>query len=66
MSLIKGLFNNSVSGFAEAFEACDQTSVWMQDAIDLWFGLYFLQQKTDASDPCQQIPYTIVRKWTIK
>lgn len=64
MSLIKGLFNNSVSGFAEAFEACDQTSVWMQDAIDLWFGLYFLQQKTDASDPCQQIPYTIVRKLT--
>lgn len=64
MSIIKALFNNSVSGFAEAFEACDQTSIWMQNAIELWFGLYFLQQKAQDSDPCQQIPYTIVRKLT--
>ena len=62
MSIINAIFNNTVDSFADAFKANDRTSTYMRDAINLWFGLYFTQGKTETSDPCQQIPFTIVRK----
>lgn len=66
MSIIRAIFSNSntVSSYADAFQASDRTSTWMKNAIAAWFDLYFVQGKTDESDPCQQIPYTIVRKLT--
>lgn len=64
MSIINALFSNSSNSYADAFQAQDRTSVWMQKAIPLWFDLYFAQGKTEDSDPCQQIPYTVVRKLT--
>lgn len=64
MSIINALFNKDVSSYTEAFQSADLTSVWMKQAIGTWFDLYFAQGKTKTSDPCQQIPYTIVRKLT--
>lgn len=64
MSIINALFNKDVSSYTEAFQAADITSTWMKTAIAEWFDLYFTQGKTDKSDPCQRIPYTIVRKLT--
>ena len=66
MSIIRAIFSNTnnVSSYADAFQASDRTSTWMKTAIAAWFDLYFVQDKTEDSDPCQQIPYTIVRKLT--
>jgi A118 family predicted phage portal protein len=36
----------------------------MQDAVSLWFSLYFDRPATPESDPCQRIAYTIVSKLT--
>ena len=36
----------------------------MKDAIRKWNDLYFQNAATPDSDPCQRIPYTIVRKLT--
>lgn len=47
-----------------AFQAQDITSTAMKSAIEDWFKLYYLQVPTKEEDPCQQIPYTIVRKLT--
>ena len=47
-----------------AFRAQDITSTAMKSAIEDWFRLYYLQVPTKEEDPCQQIPYTIVRKLT--
>ncbi len=46
----------------QAFGGTDITSQEMQTAISDWFSLYYNQQKTKDSDPCQRIAYTIVRK----
>ena len=62
MSIINAIFNNTASSYADAFKASDRTSQYMQAAISMWFELYFDQGKTDRHDPCQQIPFTIVRK----
>lgn len=66
MSIIKAIFNNRVSGYAEAFKATDRTSSWMQKAIQEWFAMYFssVQAANEGEDPCQQIPYTVVNKLT--
>ena len=64
MSIFNALFNNKVGGYEEAFKSSDRTSVWMKQAISEWFDLYFVQKKTEESDPCQQIPYIVVRKLT--
>lgn len=48
----------------EAFKAKDCTTSAMQNAIKKWFALYFDQQPTKDSDPCQRIAYTIVNKLT--
>lgn len=61
---------NSVSGFSRTiayqsvFRAADITSDPMKKAIDDWYDLYFQRAATDKEDPCQRIPYTIVRKLT--
>lgn len=47
-----------------AFRAMDTTSDAMKAAIRKWFDLYFGKERTEDSDPCQQIPHTIVRKLT--
>lgn len=58
--------NNSmlrnVGAYQMAFQAMDITSLPMRHAIEDWYRLYYLQAPTKEEDPCQQIPYTIVRK----
>ena len=57
------LLKNS-TGYAAAFGAADITSERMRKAIQLWFSLYYHNEPTEKEDPCQQIPYTVVRKLT--
>ena len=64
MSIITALFDKSVHGYADAFKATDKTSDAMKEAIKDWFALYYQKEPTKDEDPCQQIPYTIVRKLT--
>lgn len=45
-----------------AFHAVDTTSNMMKAAIQRWYDMYYEKEATDESDPCQRIPYTIVRK----
>lgn len=52
------------SGYAAAFQASDVTTDEMRAAVKDWFRLYYQQNADDVEDPCQQIPYTIVRKLT--
>lgn len=47
-----------------AFRARDVTSLDMQRAITEWHNLYYQKAPTEQEDPCQQIPFTIVRKLT--
>ena len=47
-----------------AFRAKDITSTAMKKAIGDWYDLYYLKERTEKEDPCQQIPFTIVRKLT--
>lgn len=63
MSRYSNLLKNSTS-FAAAYGAADITSNDMKRAIETWFELYFRNEKTETEDPCQQIPYTVVRKLT--
>lgn len=55
---------SKASTYQTAFQATDTTSTAMKAAIDDWYWLYYLQEPTKDEDPCQQIPYTIVRKLT--
>lgn len=55
---------NYTSGLQLAFQAQDITTTAMKDAIEDWFRLYYLQKPTKDEDPCQQIPFTIIRKLT--
>jgi A118 family predicted phage portal protein len=64
VSIINAVFNNSVDSYRDAFKANDITSDWMKKAISDWFDLYFARVPTEKEDPCQQIPFTIVRKLT--
>ena len=45
-----------------AFHAVDTTSDMMKAAIQRWYDMYYEKEATEESDPCQRIPYTIVRK----
>lgn len=58
------IFNNASSEYKYAFQASDITSQLMRSAIEEWHELYFQKVPTEKEDPCQQIPYTIVRKLT--
>ena len=64
MSVITALFNKSAYSYSDAFKALDKTSAAMRTAIQEWFDLYYQNAPTKEEDPCQQIPYTIVRKLT--
>lgn len=55
---------HSAGTYQMAFQATDITSTEMKTAIEDWYRLYYLQEPTKDEDPCQQIPYTIVRKLT--
>lgn len=54
----------TIENYKEAFKAADITSVQMRDAIADWYEMYYRKVPTEKEDPCQQIPYTIVRKLT--
>lgn len=62
MSIISAIFSKSAYSYEDAFRAADKTSTYMRAAIQDWFDLYFQKEPTKEEDPCQQIPYTIVRK----
>lgn len=63
MSESIGIMRNS-SAYQLAFQAEDITSEAMKSAVNDWYQLYYLRAPTDKEDPCQQIPFTIVRKLT--
>lgn len=46
------------------FGAAECASTRMRQAVGQWFDLYFEREATEESDPCQQIPYTVVHKLT--
>lgn len=52
------------SDYETAFRALDMTSQEMKEAIAEWYDLYFDRFTSKDHDPCQRIPYTIVRKLT--
>ncbi len=54
----------NADGYALAFKANDITTAKMRKAIPEWFDLYYQKEPDKGEDPCQQIPYTIVRKLT--
>ncbi len=65
MSFISAIFSGpTAQSYQDAFHARDITSEWMRKAIQDWYSLYYQQEPTEQEDPCQQIPYTIVRKLT--
>lgn len=64
MSVIAALFDKSAYNYEDAFRAKDKTSAEMKEAIRDWFELYYIKTPTKDEDPCQQIPYTVVRKLT--
>lgn len=63
MSNFSALLSNA-SVYAQAFRAADITSREMRTAIPVWFDLYFQEKPSKEGDPCQRIPYTVVRKLT--
>lgn len=63
MSRYSNLLRNA-AGIAQVFKAVDITSDDMRLAIIDWFELYYRDAPTKTEDPCQKIPYTIVRKLT--
>lgn len=50
------------SDYEIAFRAVDMTSPEMKKAIQRWQNLYYEKAAAPDYDPCQRIPYTIVRK----
>lgn len=64
MNIAPEWYNNRTYNMQDAFGAADITSVPMRKAISDWFGLYYNKTPTETEDPCQQIPFTIVRKLT--
>lgn len=62
MSILAAL--TTAYGYEDAFGAKDSTSSEMRSAIEEWFRLYYNQEPTKDSDPCQRIAYTIVNKLT--
>lgn len=52
----------SIYSYEQAFGQWDKTSPAMRKAIERWFSMYYDGEATEAADPCQRIPYTIVNK----
>lgn len=61
---MSGVSNIFAADIQSAFQAKDITSDAMRKAIGDWYDLYYLKERTEKEDPCQQIPFTIVRKLT--
>lgn len=61
---MSAFFNRSADSYRDIFHAADITSDSMKAAIADWYDLYYQKEATEQEDPCQQIPYTIVRKLT--
>lgn len=59
-----GALLKNAGGYALAFKANDITTDKMRAAIPEWFELYYQERPDKGEDPCQRIPYTIVRKLT--
>ncbi len=59
---IFGVITNKAYGYEDAFGATDCTSAEMKQAIQEWFNLFYLAEKSKDSDPSQRVPYTIVSK----
>lgn len=64
MSVASAIFNRSADVYQSVFHAADITSNAMKQAVNDWYDLYYLKAPTEKEDPCQQIPYTVVRKLT--
>ena len=64
MSIVSALFNKTAYNYEDGFRALDKTSAAMKAAILEWFDLYYTKTVAKDEDPCQQIPYTVVRKLT--
>lgn len=62
MSIISAMFSNKAYNYEDAFKENDRASQYMKKAIGMWFDMYFATGKTETEDPCQQIPFTVVRK----
>lgn len=60
----RGNLLKNATGYAAAYGTADITTSKMRAAIAQWFELYYRNERTDEEDPCQQIPYTIIRKLT--
>ncbi len=52
----------SIYDYEGSFETADITTKAMRNAVEEWFSLYYQQDTTADSDPCQRIPYTVVNK----
>lgn len=61
---MSSVFNRLTDTYQSVFQAADITTDAMKHAITDWYDLYFQKAAADKEDPCQQIPYTIVRKLT--
>ena len=59
-----GALLKNADGYALAFRANDITTDLMRAAIPEWFEMYYQVMPDKGEDPCQRIPYTIVRKLT--
>ena len=61
---MSAIFNRSADNYRDIFHTSDITTDAMKLAIEDWYGLYYQRAATEREDPCQRIPYTIVRKLT--
>ena len=61
---MSAFFNRSADSYRDIFRASDITTDAMKAAINDWYELYYQKEPTEREDPCQRIPYTIVRKLT--
>lgn len=52
----------SIYDYEGSFETADTTTKAMRNAVEEWFSLYYQQDASADSDPCQRIPYTVVNK----
>ena len=61
---MRAFLNRAADSYRDIFHASDITTDAMKAAINDWYELYYQREATEKEDPCQRIPYTIVRKLT--
>ena len=52
----------SIYNYEQAFGDWDKTGRTMRKSIERWFDMYYNNIPSDREDPCQRIPYTVVKK----